>query len=254
VRASPTALARRLQEFAVAISVAISVAIHDAWWSPAESCGFAQQGCCCWPRLYPEGPAPAEEDGDGWAAENRGWILVARPGPGRSVSPEQLDERIEARCIEPRMATGTPRSINLGTGLDGKRLRRHVQGRTQGEVRRKLDELKKAREAGDDLAAPREPIVAEWVKTWMELVERTCKPSTSRTYRTRLAYLTPCATSSRASARSRHSSLDILSSATGSLRIGGPNDRLYLGQPNYQQRESGAALGGAGTGRPCRTR
>jgi hypothetical protein len=60
-------------------------------------------------------------------------------------------------------------------------LRRDVQGRTQGEVRRKLDELKKAREAGHDLAAPREPIVAEWMKTWMELVEQTCKPSTART-------------------------------------------------------------------------
>jgi integrase len=82
-------------------------------------------------------------------------------------------------------------SINLGTGLDGKRLRRHVQGRTQGEVRRKLDELKKAREAGDDLVAPREPILAEWAKTWIELVERTCKPSTARTYRTHVTYLTP---------------------------------------------------------------
>jgi hypothetical protein len=56
-------------------------------------------------------------------------------------------------------------AINLGTGLDGKRLRRHVQGRTQGEVRRQLDELNKAREGGHDLAAPREPMVAEWVKT-----------------------------------------------------------------------------------------
>jgi hypothetical protein len=75
-------------------------------------------------------------------------------------------------------------SISLGIGLDGKGLRRHVQGRTQGKVRRKLDEFKKAREAGDDLVAPREPIVAEWVKRWIELVERTCKPSTARTYRT----------------------------------------------------------------------
>jgi hypothetical protein len=81
-------------------------------------------------------------------------------------------------------------SINLATGLDGKRLRRHVQGRTQGEVRRKLDELKKARDARDDLVAPREPIVAEW-GTCIELVERTCQPSTARTYRTHVAYLTP---------------------------------------------------------------
>jgi hypothetical protein len=50
-----------------------------------------------------------------------------------------------------------------------------------------LDKLKKAREADDDLAAPKEPIVAKWVKTWMELVERTGKPSTARTCRTHVA-------------------------------------------------------------------
>ena len=83
------------------------------------------------------------------------------------------------------------RGYQSGARLDGKRIRRHVQGRTQGQVRKKLDELKKARDAGEDLAAPREPTVAEWAKTWMELVERTCKPSTVRTYRTHIKYLTP---------------------------------------------------------------
>ena len=34
-------------------------------------------------------------------------------------------------------------SINLGVGLDRKRLRRHGRGRTQGEVRTKLDGLKR---------------------------------------------------------------------------------------------------------------
>ena len=38
------------------------------------------------------------------------------------------------------------------------------------------------------------------------------------------------------SARSRHSSLDNLSSATGSLRVGSPDDRHYVGRPDYQQR------------------
>lgn len=84
-----------------------------------------------------------------------------------------------------------PASINLGTELDGRRRRRHGRWRTQGEVRKKLDGLKTAREAGDDLVTSREPIVAEWAKTWMELVERTCKPSTARTYRTHVMYLTP---------------------------------------------------------------
>jgi hypothetical protein len=38
VRGSPTPLTPRLLKFAVAISVAISVAIHNTRWSPTESC------------------------------------------------------------------------------------------------------------------------------------------------------------------------------------------------------------------------
>ena len=59
-------------------------------------------------------------------------------------------------------------SLNLGVGLDGKRLRRHVQGRTQGEVRTKLDGLKRSRDAGEDLTEPRAPTVGEWTRTWIE--------------------------------------------------------------------------------------
>jgi integrase len=82
-------------------------------------------------------------------------------------------------------------SINLGIGLDGKRRRRHVRGRTQGEVRNKLDNLKRARRSGDDLTEPRAPTVGEWAKTWIEIVERSRKPSTTRTYRTHVKYLEP---------------------------------------------------------------
>lgn len=83
-------------------------------------------------------------------------------------------------------------SINLGAGLDGKRVRRHVQARTQGEVRRKLDQLKKDRESGVDLAAElQEPTVGEWADTWLGIVERTRKPSTAKTYGTHLKYLRP---------------------------------------------------------------
>jgi hypothetical protein len=82
-------------------------------------------------------------------------------------------------------------SINLGVGLDGKRIRRHVRGRTQGEVRRKLDQLKRDHEAGVDLAAQLgESTVGEWAATWLAIVERTRKPSTAKTYGTHLKYLT----------------------------------------------------------------
>src|SRR5881628_2808718 len=77
-------------------------------------------------------------------------------------------------------------SINLGSGPDGRRLRRHVRGRTQGEVKKKLDELKRDRDSGEDLSAVREPTVGEWARTWIEIVERTRRPSTAKTYRTHM--------------------------------------------------------------------
>jgi hypothetical protein len=39
------------------------------------------------------------------------------------------------------------------------------------------------------VAMPRAPTVGEWVKTWIEIVERSRKPSTARTYRTHVKYL-----------------------------------------------------------------
>jgi hypothetical protein len=45
-----------------------------------------QPGCWCWHRLYAERPTSAEEGGDGCAAENRGWILLAGPGPGGNLA------------------------------------------------------------------------------------------------------------------------------------------------------------------------
>lgn len=47
-------------------------------------------------------------------------------------------------------------SINLGTGADGGRLRRHVRDRTQSQVRQKLDRLKRDRQAGADLTVTHE--------------------------------------------------------------------------------------------------
>ena len=91
-----------------------------------------------------------------------------------------------------RTADGTWHALlDLGIGPDGKRVRRHVRGRTQTEVRSKLDKLRKDLEAGAGITAIKNPSVGDWANTWLELVERTRRPSTAKTYRTHLKYLEP---------------------------------------------------------------
>jgi integrase len=79
-------------------------------------------------------------------------------------------------------------AISLGTDAAGKQVRRSVRGRTQAEVRRKIDALRSERDAGVSMAAGGTPTVAVWLAVWMTLVERTCKPSTAKTYRTHVGY------------------------------------------------------------------
>lgn len=62
--------------------------------------------------------------------------------------------------------------ISLGYGSDGKRLRRTVYGRTQAEARRKLDQLRRSREAGIQLPVGREQILADFLSAWLEEVHR----------------------------------------------------------------------------------
>src|SRR5262249_42685138 len=49
---------------------------------------------------------------------------------------------------------------------------------------------KRERDAGH-LVTEHEPTVGEWTQTWIELVERTRRPSTAKTYRTHIKYLAP---------------------------------------------------------------
>jgi integrase len=84
-------------------------------------------------------------------------------------------------------------SVNFGTGPDGRRLRRHARGKTQGEVKKKLDKLKQHRAAGGGITGVKNPTVGDWTKTWIEIVERTRRPSTAKTYRTHVKYLDPVA-------------------------------------------------------------
>jgi integrase len=79
-------------------------------------------------------------------------------------------------------------AIRLGTDPTGKAIRRYVRGRTQTEVRTKLDRLRKDQAARVDMTAGGVPTVAAWLTTWLDLIERTCKPSTAKTYRTHVRY------------------------------------------------------------------
>jgi integrase len=79
-------------------------------------------------------------------------------------------------------------SVRLGRGPDGKMLRRYVRGTSKTEVRRKMDRLRAGLAAGVGMAAGQTPTVAIYLGAWMELVERTRKPSTAKTYRTHVGY------------------------------------------------------------------
>jgi integrase len=84
-------------------------------------------------------------------------------------------------------------SIELGVGADGKRRRRHVRGRTQSEVRKKLERLESDRRLGVGITETRVPTLGVWAETWIGIVERSRKPSTAKTYRTHIKYLQPLA-------------------------------------------------------------
>jgi hypothetical protein len=76
-------------------------------------------------------------------------------------------------------------SLSLGGDREGRRVRRHVQAETQHEALRKLNKLRSL--------PPSETTVGGWLETWLDLVERDLKPSTLRTCRTHIRYLSPLA-------------------------------------------------------------
>jgi hypothetical protein len=79
---------------------------------------------------------PSSDEGD------RDHPLVTSVPPDRSLT---MARRVHGEGSTFQTPDGSWHAlINLGTGLDGTRVRRRVRGRTQGEVRRKLDELEKA--------------------------------------------------------------------------------------------------------------
>lgn len=77
-------------------------------------------------------------------------------------------------------------AVSVGRDQRGRRHRRHVQASTVEEVKAELAVLQA--EADDPPVT-----VGEWLTWWLEMVGRTLKQSTARTYGTNLSYLKPLA-------------------------------------------------------------
>ncbi len=70
--------------------------------------------------------------------------------------------------------------ISLGYGTDGKRKRKTVYGRTQAEVREKLERVK--REVADGTFTDAKLNVADYLRQWLAEAKRTVKPGTLEQY------------------------------------------------------------------------
>lgn len=80
--------------------------------------------------------------------------------------------------------------VSMGSDQSGRRVRRHVAGRTRREVADKVSALEQQRAGGLSPGVP--PTVAEWMERWVagrELAGR--RPSTLRGYRTDLGHIIP---------------------------------------------------------------
>lgn len=81
-------------------------------------------------------------------------------------------------------------AIRLGTDQLGKPIRRYVRGRTQTEVRAKLDALRTDNKARVDMAAGAKPTVASWLKTMDGAGREDLQAFDGQTYRTYVRYAT----------------------------------------------------------------
>jgi integrase len=74
--------------------------------------------------------------------------------------------------------------VSMGADSTGKPDRRHVRGKTQADVTRKVRELEKLRDRGTPGAPGRMPTVKAYLEQWLTSCERTRRPSTVRGYST----------------------------------------------------------------------
>ena len=74
--------------------------------------------------------------------------------------------------------------VTVGTRDDGRADRRHVRGRNQAIVTRKVRALEKARDEGNVLGVGQNWTVAQWLTHWLEnIAAPSVRPSTLRSYR-----------------------------------------------------------------------
>ena len=78
--------------------------------------------------------------------------------------------------------------VDLGIGVDGKRRRKTVYGKTQPQVLRKLDEARQQLRERGDLATTETPL-GKWLDYWLlEIAARRLKPHTLATYRSAVTH------------------------------------------------------------------
>jgi integrase len=95
---------------------------------------------------------------------------VSRRAPGEGTVFRSADGRWEAM-------------VDLGPDpATGRRRRLHLRGATKVEVTAKMRRAQEQGQPGDRQS------VSNWLETWLDVVARTFKPSTLRTYRTHVKY------------------------------------------------------------------
>jgi integrase len=72
--------------------------------------------------------------------------------------------------------------VTMGTGPDGRAVRRHHRGRTRAEVTEKVRALEAERDRSGGRATPTSGTVGSWLAEWLTSIERTRKPKTYTGY------------------------------------------------------------------------
>lgn len=76
--------------------------------------------------------------------------------------------------------------VSMGVKNDGSPDRRHVRGKTEAEVTKKVQRLERDRDAGNVAKAGRAPTVGEWITTYLDTIaSRTLAPRTLDDYRSK---------------------------------------------------------------------
>jgi integrase len=79
--------------------------------------------------------------------------------------------------------------VTMGVKPDGGTDRRHVTGKTETEVTRKVQQLERQREAGRTADAGRSPTLEQWLRHWLDsIAARRVRASTLDGYRSKIDY------------------------------------------------------------------